>query len=208
MSTARGRGCRTDTGMLAKRCCRGAVVATGIILASWWIGGSASAADFFTLTSPAFKDGERIPVKYAGNLKSNPNCIGENLSPPLSWSNPPAGTKSFAITLYDPEGRGGSGVFQWVAYGIPASAGGLAEGEASQASDKWVAGKSAVVGAPYYLGPCAPRGAPHHYAFTLIATDLEPDALKPGLTRDELMAALQGHTKGATGLVGVYARQD
>jgi Raf kinase inhibitor-like YbhB/YbcL family protein len=181
-------------------------LAAAAVLASWFCDLPARAAEPFVLTSPAFKDGTPIPgPKYAGNLKSNPNCVGENVSPPFSWSAPPDGTKSFALIMYDPEGRGGSGVFQWVAYGIPASMTGLAEGDGSQPSDKFVTGKSAVE-TPGYLGPCAPRGTPHHYVFTLIANDLEPGALKPGLTRDELAAALSGHVKGVTAIVGLYAR--
>jgi hypothetical protein len=173
--------------------------------ALWSSGQVANAAGAFTLTSSAFKDGTTIAVKYGGNLKNNRNCIGENISPALTWMNPPAGTKSFALTLVDPEGRGGGGVIHTVLYGIPASLTGFAEGEISKPSDKFVPGKSAVP-APAYLGPCAPGGAPHHYTFILIATDIEPKALSPGLTRDELLAALRGHTKGATGLVGLYAK--
>jgi len=78
-------------------------------------------ADDFTLTSPSLEDNGKLAVKNAGNDKSNPNCVGENVSPPLEWKNPPAGTKSFALTLVDPEGRGGLGVVHWVAYGIPVS---------------------------------------------------------------------------------------
>ena len=59
---------------------------------------------------------------------------------------------------------------------------------------------------PIYFGPCTPPGAPHHYTFTLIATDLEPAALAPGLTREELIKALDGHAKGATGLIGTFSK--
>ena len=55
----------------------------------------------------------------AGNNKSNPNCVGENISPQLSWSNPPEGTKSYAILVFDIDGRPPGGVSHWVAYGIP-----------------------------------------------------------------------------------------
>lgn len=54
------------------------------------------------------------------------------------------------------------------------------------------------------MGPCTGLGAPHHYTFILIATDLEPKELPPGLTRDELLAKLTGRTKGATGLVDLF----
>ena len=165
--------------------------------------GHAYAADPFTLTSSAFKDGTLMPKKMAGANKANPNCVGENVSPALSWANPPAGTKSYALLMFDPEGRPPGGVSHWVAYGIPASVTGFAEGEVSKASDKYVVGMS-LFKVGNYNGPCTPPGAPHHYTFTLIATDLEPAALKPGLTRDEVIKAVDGHAKGATGLIGLF----
>jgi Raf kinase inhibitor-like YbhB/YbcL family protein len=160
----------------------------------------------FTLTSSTFKDGEMLQVKNAGNLKANPNCVGENMSPPLAWTNVPAGTKSFVIHMFDPEGRNGLGVVHWIAYGIPASVTSFAEGEVSKESSKYVGGKS-TSGRPFYVGPCTPPGVgKHHYVFTLIATDLEPTALKPGLTAAEVFAALAGHTKGAAGLIGLFQK--
>ena len=165
----------------------------------------ASAAGVFTLTSPDFKDGERLQQKFAGNNKSNPNCVGENVSPALAWSNPPEGTKSFAILMFDIDGRPPGGVSHWVAYGIPASVTGFAEGEVSKQTEKFVGGQS-LMKPPHYFGPCTPPGPPHHYIITLMATDLEPSALKEGLTRDELIKALDGHAKGATGLVGTFSK--
>jgi Raf kinase inhibitor-like YbhB/YbcL family protein len=144
-----------------------------------------------------------MPKKMAGDDKSNPNCVGENVSPQFSWKNTPAGTVSYALIMTDPEGRGGLGVDHWHAYGIPASVTSLAEGEASKASDKLVGGKG-TRGATTYLGPCTPPGAPHHYTFVLVATDLDTKALPPGLTRLELLDKLKGHTKGAAGLVGLF----
>jgi Raf kinase inhibitor-like YbhB/YbcL family protein len=167
-------------------------------------GGVAQAADRpFKLKSPAFRDNAKLADKFAGNDKSNPNCVGENISPPLAWTNPPDGTKSYALLMIDPEGRAGLGVVHWVAYGIPASVTGFAEGEVSGPSDKYVGGKS-TRSLPSYFGPCTPPGDWHHYTFTLIATDLDPKALQPGMTRDELLAALNGHTKGAAGLIGRF----
>ena len=162
-------------------------------------------ADDFTLTSPSLEDNGKLAVKNAGNDKSNPNCVGENISPPLEWKNPPAGTKSFALTLVDPEGRAGLGVVHWVAYGIAASVTGFAEGDVSGPSDKYVGGKS-TPGLAHYFGPCTPPGDWHHYTFTLIATDLDPKALEPGLTRDQLLEKLNGHTKGAAGLIGRFTK--
>lgn len=175
-------------------------VVVGFMLAVSWLGYTANAAEPFKLTSPAYDDNAKLANKNAGDNKSNPNCVGDNVSPPLAWSSPPAGTKSFALIMVDPEGRGGLGVVHMVTYDIPASATGFAEGELSQPSDKYVGGKS-TMGKATYFGPCTPTGDYHHYTLTLIATDLDPKALQPGMTRDELFAALKGHTKGAAGLI-------
>jgi Raf kinase inhibitor-like YbhB/YbcL family protein len=174
------------------------------------IGGCATSTpdmrNSFSLTSSAFKDGTMLEKKNAGNNPKNPNCIGDNVSPPLAWSNVPAGTKSFALLMVDPEGRGGLGVIHWVAYGIPVSVTRFAENEVSQLGNKYVGGKS-TQGLGHYFGPCTPPNTGlHHYTFTLIATDLEAGELSAGLTRDELFAKLAGHTKGAAGLVGLFGR--
>jgi Raf kinase inhibitor-like YbhB/YbcL family protein len=184
---------------------RNFLLAGALALAGSCCGGVAQAQGVFTITSSSFKDGERLPTKMAGNNKQNPNCVGDNVSPALSWSNPPAGTKSYALVMYDPEGRLGLGVVHWVAYGIPASVSGFAEGETGKESDKYVGGKS-TMNLAHYFGPCTPPGPPHHYTFTLIATDLEPKALQPGMTRDELMKALEGHGKGATGIITTFSK--
>jgi Raf kinase inhibitor-like YbhB/YbcL family protein len=168
-------------------------------------GTAANAADIFSLTSSTFKDGTLMPKKVANsaaNAPTNPNCVGENVSPQFSWTGVPEGTKSF-----DPEGRAPSGVSHWVAYGIPASVTGFAEGEVSKPSDKYVGGKS-TQGVGFYSGPCTPPNATaHHYTFVLIATDFDPKELPPGLTRDELIAKFgppPAHVKGSTGMVGLF----
>lgn len=164
----------------------------------------AFAAGAFTLTSSDFKDGERLAQKFAGNNKANPNCVGENISPELTISNPPEGTKSFALLMFDPEGRPPGGVSHFVVYGIPASVTSFAQGELSRPGDKFVGGIGTAKQSTY-TGPCTPAGAPHHYTFTLIATDLDPKALKAGLTRDEVIKELDGHAKSATGLIGTFS---
>ena len=172
---------------------------------------SAMAQTPFTLTSTTFKDGQLMPRKVANSNPANPNCVGENVSPQLSWTGVPAGTRSFAILMEDPEGRGGAGVHHWVAYGIPATVTSFAEGEVSKASDKYVGGKS-TQGVPNYSGPCTPPGSPHHYTFVLIATDLDPKELPAGLTREELLAKIvpaapaASHAKGTAGLVGLFVK--
>src|SRR6202162_3533002 len=159
---------------------RGSILAGAIALAGLCGSHEARAQGVFTLSSPDFKDGERLALKNAGNNKANPNCLGENVSPTLNWSNPPAGTKSYALLMFDPEGRPPGGVSHWVAYGIPASVTGFAEGEVSKPSDKYVSGQSTMILSNYF-GPCTPSGPQHHYTFTLMATDLEQIAHAPRL---------------------------
>ena len=160
------------------------------------------AADVLTLTSPAIPDNGTLAAKNACSDKQrSPNCVGENISPPLAWSNVPDGTKSFALLLFDPEGRAPAGVSHMVIYGIPADVKGFAEGELSKPSDKFIGGKN-LMGVGIYFGPGTPPNTDwHHYTFTLVATDLDPKALQPGMTRDELAAALKDHVKGSAGLV-------
>lgn len=168
--------------------------------------GYAYAADPFTLTSSAFKDGTPLAPKNGGTNKANPNCTGENVSPPLAWSNVPADTKSFALIMIDPEGQRGLGSVHTVAYGIPASVNGFAEGDLTKPSEKYVVGKIGA-GVTAYTGPCTPPNTGyHHYVFVLIATDLDSKELPAGLTRDDLLVKLRGHSKGAAGLVGLLKK--
>jgi len=191
--------------MLVTRHVNSLFAASAMVLASWCMDGAANAADPFMLSSTTFKDGTMMPKKVANKNAQNPNCVGDNVSPQLSWSGAPDGTKSYALTMVDPEGRGGLGVFHWVAYGIPANVTSFAEGEVSKANDKYIGGKS-TQGVGFYSGPCTPPGSPHHYTFTIIATDLDAKDLPPGLTLPELQAKLNGHTKGAAGLVGLFVK--
>jgi Raf kinase inhibitor-like YbhB/YbcL family protein len=167
---------------------------------------AANAAGVFTLESKTFSDGKVMPKKVANSSAANPNCVGENVSPELHWSNVPDGTKSLVLLMSDPEGRAPSGVSHWVAYGISPTLAGFAEGETSKASDKYVGGKS-TMGVGNYSGPCTPPGPAHHYTFVLIATDFETGDLPAGLTRDDVIAKFgppPAHVKGSTGLIGLF----
>ena len=147
----------------------------------------------FRLTSPGLPDNSRLPDRAAGNFAKNPNCTGQNVSPALAWSNAPANTKSFAIIWDDQAGRAGLGVSHAVIYGIPASTTSFPEGAlgAATGAGQFVPGKNSL--GMHWLGPCSPKGnAPQHYVMTLIATSLEPGELAAGLTRPELLKALEG----------------
>ena len=150
-------------------------------------------ATAFRLTSPDMADNSKLPAKAAGNLAKNPNCTGQNVSPALAWSNAPEKTRSFAIIWDDQAGRAGLGVSHAVIYGIPAKTTSFAEGALGGAPSggNFVAGKNTL--GMHWLGPCSPRGnAPQHYVMTIIATTLEPGELQPGLTKAEVLKALEG----------------
>jgi Raf kinase inhibitor-like YbhB/YbcL family protein len=154
----------------------------------------------FALSSSAMKGYSYMPEKYVGNNPQNHNCSGGNVSLPLSWKNAPDGTKSFAITMFDPVPRASVGFVHWVAYDIPADKTSLKEGEANNPTG-FVGGKNGA-GAMSWAGPCPPPADyPHPYIITLIATDIAPGTLKAGMNRDDLLAALQGHALGVTTLV-------
>jgi Raf kinase inhibitor-like YbhB/YbcL family protein len=180
----------------------GLLIAGGFAIASLLAVPAARAADVFTLTSSAVQDNGILATKNACSDKQRtPNCVGENISPPLAWSNMPDGTKSFALVLVDPEGRAPAGVSHMVVYGIPPDVKGFAEGELSKPSDKFV-GRKNLMGIGTYFGPGVPPNVDwHHYTWTRVATDLDPKALQPGMTREELAAALKDHVKGSAGLI-------
>lgn len=191
---------------------KGHLFAAAAVTLAFGVGATtANAAGLFTLASKTFADGQMMPKKMSNANPSgkNANCVGENVSPELHWTNVPAGTKSLVLLMFDPEGRAPFGVSHWVAYGIdPSKVTGFAEGAASKDSDQYVGGKS-LMGVGHYSGPCTPPNqTPHHYTFTLIATDFAPGELPKGLTREELTAKFGSppspHVKSVSGLIGLF----
>lgn len=121
----------------------------------------------FTLKTTSFNHRELMPNKHVFN---GFGCSGENISPALEWENAPKGTKSFAITVFDPDAPTGSGWWHWTLVNIPASVTKIEEG----ASNKGVIPAGAVegrtdFGKPGYGGPCPPPGRTHHFIFTVWA---------------------------------------
>ena len=149
------------------------------------------------LTSPAFKQGGRIPAKYTGE--------GENVSPALSWSGAPAGTQSFVVFCHDPDAplitpRGTYGFVHWVLYNIPASVTSLDERTRAFTAGKNDFGKTG------YGGPMPPNGhGAHHYYFWILALDNAPE-LEGGFSLWELLQEIEPHVIGMNRLVGMYAR--
>lgn len=151
----------------------------------------------FTLTSPGFEQGKRIPSRYT--------CDGKDLSPPLAWTDPPPGTRSLALLMDDPDAP--SGVYShWVVQGIPPSARSLAEGTGHGATlpPGSVEGRNSGGGSGY-SGPCPPKGT-HRYFFRLFALDSVPH-VEGEATREKLLGAMEGHVIATAELMGPYARE-
>jgi Raf kinase inhibitor-like YbhB/YbcL family protein len=155
------------------------------------VAGPAAAAPTatFTLSSSAFRAGGRIPKVYT--------CDGRNVSPPLRWNAPPAGTKSLAILMDDPDVPSGP-FLHWIAWDIAARARTLAVGAKGLREGRNGAGRRG------YTGPCPPSGT-HHYVFRLYALKA-PVKLTPGASRDAFERALRGKVLGTARLVGRYGR--
>ncbi len=149
-----------------------------------------------TLTSSAFADGGAIPTKHTGE--------GEDVSPALSWTDAPEGTKSFALICHDPDAPlvkpGTYGFVHWVLYGIPGAATGLEEGVAEYTQGDNDFGNAG------YGGPMPPPGhGTHRYFFWLLALDSEP-GLSPGLSMWALLEKIEPHVIGMNRLMGTYSR--
>ena len=147
----------------------------------------------FTIKSRAFQQSERIPRKYAGE--------GENVSPPIEWSEAPQGTREFALICDDPDAPTPQPWVHWVVYGIPSEAHELPEGRAPQATQ----GLNAK-GAEGYTGPMPPPGhGEHHYHFRLYALD-RPLMPTRDMDKSRLLEAMRGHVLAESELVGTYER--
>lgn len=178
------------------------VAAIGVIANA----GSAGAQKF-ALTSTDIHQGQKIATPQVFN---GMGCMGGNLSPALSWSGAPAGTKSFAITAYDPDAPTGSGWWHWVVYNIPASATKLATGAGDASKRLLPAGTvqgNTDFGTPGYGGPCPPPGdKAHHYHFTLFALDIDKLDIPASATAAYVGFNLHAHTLAKTEIVALYGR--
>jgi len=148
------------------------------------------------ITSAAFEEGGMIPRKYT--------CDGENVSPPLTWTSVPEGTRSIALICDDPDAPMGTFV-HWVLFNLPPDITGLPEGVPT-VSELDNGGKHGITdfGRVGYGGPCPPSGA-HRYYFKLYALDTEV-ALPAGAKKKEALKAMEGHILGQGQLMGKYSR--
>ena len=168
--------------------------------------GLASAADF-TLTSASIQPGGTLGEAHVFN---GFGCSGKNISPALIWSGAPAGTKSFAVTVYDPDAPTGSGWWHWVVYNLPASTTQLPSGAGSADGKQLPAGAvqgRTDFGTQGYGGACPPPGHPaHRYQFTVHALDVEKLELPADATAALIGYMVNSHRLGSASFQVMYGR--
>ncbi len=178
-----------------------------ILLAIVIIPGISAAADF-QLTSPTIKNKGTIGKSHVFN---GFGCSGDNVSPELRWTNAPKGTKSFAVTVYDPDAPTGSGWWHWIIFNIspdtttlPADAGKLDNANTPQGSMQ----SMTDFGQPGYGGPCPPSGhKPHHYIFTVFALKVDQLPLKPEASGAMVGYYLNQNALAKATFTGLYNRK-
>lgn len=147
--------------------------------------------------SSAFEAGGSIPIQHT--------CDGQDMSPPLSWSEPPAGAQSMALIMEDPDAPGGTWD-HWVLFNVDATSRSLPEGVPPDQTVEGIGVNGSNswrrVG---YGGPCPPKGSEHRYFFRLYALDTDLN-LTPGASRRDLEGAMEGHIIGEGQLMGLYGR--
>lgn len=160
-----------------------------------------------TLKSPDFNDGDTLPNAQVFN---DFGCTGENQSPALSWENAPEGTKSFAISVYDPDAPTGSGFWHWLVINIPADTHSLASNAGALHSGSLPKGAFTLrndYGYRGFGGACPPEGdQPHRYQFNIYALDTDHIALPEDATTAFAGFMLHSHIIGKAQITAFYGR--
>jgi Raf kinase inhibitor-like YbhB/YbcL family protein len=168
---------------------------------------SISFAQDFILSSPQLETGKNLAIEQ---VFLGFGCTGKNISPALSWKNAPADTKSFAVTVYDPDAPTGSGWWHWVIFNIPAAIDNLKENAGDPASNLAPAGSIQSVtdyGKPGYGGACPPAGdKPHRYIFTVFALDIQKLPLDANASGAMVGFYLNQHALAKATLTALYSR--
>jgi len=161
----------------------------------------------FTLTSPQIAEGKALDNEQVFN---GFGCNGGNISPELHWSGEPTGTKSFGITVYDPDAPTGSGWWHWVVFNIPASTHSLAENSGSMESKLLPQGSiqsRTDFGTMAYGGACPPaKDSPHRYQFTVWALDVDKIPLDENASAAMVGFFFHQHQLGRAELTATYDR--
>ena len=160
----------------------------------------------FTLTSPDISSGGTIAETQVFNSFG---CSGKNVSPALSWTNAPVGTKSFALMVHDPDAPTGSGWWHWVVYNIPADATSLPANAGDPKQNLMPGGTvqgRTDFGISGYGGPCPPPGKPHHYYFRLYALKVPKIDVPDDATAAFVGFNVRANSLAETQILGLFGR--
>jgi hypothetical protein len=180
-----------------------AAVFIGVCVSAW------AADPVFTLVSPDLPPGKPIAERFTANVWG---CHAPNESPELQWSNAPAGTKSFALMLFDPYRPPVSGWWHWMVYDIPATTTHLPRKAGDPGSSGMPQGARTVkpdgdAPEPHYYGPCPDAGdPPHHYTFTVYALSVEHLNVPDTSTPASIDAEIQTKMLAKATLVRLFSR--
>jgi Raf kinase inhibitor-like YbhB/YbcL family protein len=168
-------------------------------------GKTTRAPGHFKVIAPDLESKGRITLPH---VFSGMGCNGQNMSPALQWSNPPVGTKSFAVTMYDPDAPTGSGWWHWVMYNIPAATTGLPNGAGNgRNAPSGSAQGMTDFGTKGYGGPCPPVGdKPHHYHITVFALKVDKLDVPGNATSAMIGYNLNANRLGTARVTGLYGR--
>ena len=134
-------------------------------------------------------------------------CTGKNISPHLSWNNAPAGTKSFAITVYDPDAPTGSGWWHWVVFNIDKSVDTIKTGASNKAMPTGAIESSTSYGSKGFGGACPPKGdKPHRYIFTVYALETEKIEQNADARPELIGFFLNSHVIAKASIMAYYGR--
>ena len=183
-----------------------ALAASALMAANQPIRTAQSTAGKLTVTSTNISPGGKIADAQVYNSFG---CKGGNVSPELSWSSAPAGAKSFAILMHDPDAPTGSGWWHWVVYNIPANVSSLPAGAGDPKKSLLPSGAlqgRTDFGDPGYGGPCPPPGKPHRYYVRVYALKVEKLEVPADATAAFVAFSVRMHTLATAELMGTYGR--
>ena len=152
------------------------------------------------LHSEAISDGSTIELTYC-----EPQCGGSNVSPDLTWSGAPEGTKSYAVTCFDPDAPTGSGWWHWIAFDIATAQTSLSAGPGPDAPRRQWRNDYGYVG---YGGPCPPPGPAHRYVFTVHALDVEKRDVPDEATSAACRFTLLSHAIDSASFTATFGLDD
>ena len=179
---------------------------TAILAAALCLPAIAASAARFTVSTPDFRNGSTIPIVHVLNQGG---CTGGNQSPALSWSGEPAGTQSFAVTMFDPDAPSGSGWWHWTVVNIPATVHTLPENAGAPDSTQLPAGAIQGrndFGFSAYGGPCPPPGRPHRYIVTVFAVKVAKLPLEAQSSGAMVGFMLRANSLATAATMGRYGR--